>query len=228
VNPSLGAPRKTSCFPTVLKAPSPDCRRCSDRLRFVDEAGQLFAAEYAVHVDAVVAARVLQKLLQGVGAAQECDFLPGNVFLAEKSCFESFFPDTVATDQSRRKEQMHLPGLDYVDRGKKMSQLDFCTGFFAGFPHGPFAQRLAEFHETGGNGPESAPRLDRAPAQQDASVLFRNAANHYFRVLIMNLAAALACPSQAVVALRDFLGDGAAALRTIFHLIKGKGREGGW
>ncbi|MNY38524.1 hypothetical protein D3C86_1731580 [compost metagenome] len=83
-----------------------------------------------------------------------------------------------------------------------------CRGLLQGF---------AVLHKAGRQGPVTAPRLDGAPAQQYALAPHRQAAGNDARVLVVNGVAVLAHMAQAIVALGNSKGHGAAALAAELH-----------
>jgi hypothetical protein len=78
---------------------------------------------------------------------------------------------------------------------------DFRLRFLPGFARRPFFERLAQFQISGGKGPETAPRLDRAPAHQDGITGNDHRADDYLGVLVGNVATVGADHALAVIAL---------------------------
>ena len=68
-------------------------------------------------------------------------------------------------------------------------------------------QRLAVFHEARGHRPIAASRLDRAVAKQDPPAVLGHAADHEFRVLVVDRAAVVADVARQVITLRHLADD---------------------
>jgi hypothetical protein len=115
---------------------------------------------------------------------------------------------------------VYLARIDDIDRGEEVADLNRCTGFFEGFPGGAFGNGLTQFHESRGNRPESVAWFYSPLAKQDFPVLFRHAADHDVRILVMRCIAQFADPSFPMIAGGFLSYDTLAAICTKVHWRK--------
>ena len=107
-------------------------------------------AAYVVHVDAAVSSAVFEVLAQRELDAVEREVAPGDFVLAHQGCLERFVARTEITDQLARIEEVHLAGIDDVDAGEDVAQLDRRQRLFERLSRSPGCDRFAKLHETGG------------------------------------------------------------------------------
>ena len=111
---------------------------------------------------------------------------------------------------------MYLVRVQHVHHGQQGTDLHLCLRLLERLASRAFLGRLAVFHEAGRDGPEAEPRLDRAPAEQDAAFVFGHAADDQLGVLVVDDATGLADVAGEVVAFgraeRDRIAAGGAEL----------------
>ena len=98
------------------------------------------------------------------------------------------------------EENMHLARAQHVRDRQQRADLHPRQSFLVALARRALLQRLAVFHEAGGNRPVAEPRLDRAPADEDAALVLRHAADHDLGILIVDRAAGLAHVARHMVA----------------------------
>ena len=81
----------------------------------------------------------------------------------------------------------------------------------------PGFESLVVFHESRRDGPVAAPRFDAAFAQQDATFVFRHAADHHLRIQVVDGSAGIADVSRQEIAVRNFEDDAGATVAAEIH-----------
>ncbi|MCY1178332.1 hypothetical protein D9M73_186780 [compost metagenome] len=112
---------------------------------------------------------------------------------------------------------MHLADVRHVDQGIDAQVAHPGAGFLGGLADGGLFDGLAVFHETGGQGPVTASRLDGPPAQQYLGAPGRHAAGDDVGVLVVNGVTTVADKAQARIAFGNALGHRVTALAAKFH-----------
>ena len=106
-----------------------------------------------------------------------------------------------AARAARAEHHVHLVRVQHVHDREQRADLDVArSASSSDSRRAPVLRRLAVLHEAGGDRPEAVARLDRAPAQQDAALVFRHAADDDLRILVVNRAAAVADVARQVIA----------------------------
>src|SRR5688572_32293006 len=125
-------------------------------------------------------------------------------------------PECVAR-QHGAEHHVHLLGMQHVHDGTQAADLDPGQGLFVALAGGGLLQGLADFHEAGGDGPEAAPRLDGAAANQDAAFVLGDAPGDQLGIAIVGRSAAGADGAGQVVAIWHALLDRRGANRAELH-----------
>src|SRR5690606_38127134 len=125
--------------------------------------------------------------------AREGKLAPGNVFPGEKPDLQAFLTRRENRLGERRAiHDLHLrDARNIVDR-EKITHRNIRIGLFARFAPRPVLGRLALFHETGRQGPETAPWLNRAAAKKELIAIGHDRTDNDLRIYVIDEAAAVA------------------------------------
>ena len=101
------------------------------------------------------------------------------------------------------EDHLHLPDAADAEHAEDAVQHDIGLGFLPGLARRALFQRLAVLQVTGGQGPETAARLDGAAAHQYAVVGNDDGADDDLGVVIGDMAAIGADQALAIVTVRN-------------------------
>src|ERR1700704_13372 len=122
---------------------------------------------------------------QGCADRAKGDLLPGNPFLVEQGHLEGLFAGPEAqVQQPAEVEEVHLVRPRHRDHAERRAELDAGAGFLERLAQRRLARGLVVLHEAGGQGPVAVARLDGAPAEENFSFKFWNAAYDQLGVLV--------------------------------------------
>ena len=109
-------------------------------------------------------------------------------------------------------KEVNLADVADADQGERRVNLNVGAGFFARFAPCRLVRGFAIFQEAGVERPIAYARLDGTAAKKDFVFPGANAPDHQARVFLMDVGAAAADGTQAVVIGRDGVGDRSGAL----------------
>jgi hypothetical protein len=157
--------------------------------------------------------------LQGAAHAGKGDFIPRHLFLGEQPHFQAFLASAEdRLQQAGAEKQVHLADVRHIEQGIQRVDFDLGQCFLVGLARRGLGCGFAVFHETRGQRPEAVARFDGAAAEENLVFPFGNAADHQFRVLVVNGVADIADMARQVIPGRDAQADFGAAVAAVIHV----------
>ncbi len=159
---------------------------------------------------------VFQIAFQAKADTAESQLFPGNLVFVTKPGFQAFDSRGVMSIQEFAPiKEVDLTDAGNIHQGKQGAGSDPGTGFLFRFPGRCNRAAFTVLHEAGGQSPEAFLRSNGSPTKQNALVPFGNAAHDEFGILVFDMATGVTDRALHVVASRNLLSHGLAALGAV-------------